>query len=212
MWPAAAILSHWLVSNPSVVVGKRVVELGAGCGLTGLTAARIQKDHTSDATSQDACVYLTDFNPVVLENLKRNASLNDVLDGCRVVGLDFYQQSGLGTSGWKTMCGTLVEPADVVVAADIICQPDDAVAAANTIYDTLRPGGSAFVVLADASHRFGVDCFASECRRAGLCINAQDSREAILDWDDLLKSALESTTGFVDGMSLTFCTVGKPLQ
>ena len=216
MWPSAVVLSQWLMTNPSVVAGKRVIELGAGCGLTGLVAARIQKklpcslpnDHHPPTT----VVCLTDSNPIVLDNLQRNAELNNVSDVCRVVGLDFYQQTGRSERSWKDIKGCLQEPVDVVLAADIICQPDDAVAAANTIHDTLRPGGLAFVVCADGAHRFGVDGFAAECERAGLHVRVHKDPEAIGCGNDLLRMGLNLTAGYVEGMKLTMFHIAKPMQ
>ena len=44
------------------------------------------------------------------------------------------------------------QPVDAILATDIICQPEDAVAELNTIYDALNPGGTALVVWATAEH------------------------------------------------------------
>jgi predicted nicotinamide N-methyase len=214
MWPSAVVLSQWLVTNPSVVRGHRVLEIGAGCGLTGLVAARLQKeyakeiDNNSDLLHQE--VILSDFNTTVLQNLERNAELNNVETGCSVVGLDFYEQSGTA-SHWKDMNGELREQVDVVLAADMICQPADAVGAANTVHDALRPGGRAVVVCADSEHRFGVEIFESECHRVGLEIKAQDVGDM---YDGKLYSSggMEQTAGFVEGMSLTMFFIEKALQ
>jgi SAM-dependent methyltransferase len=219
MWPSAVVLSQWLVTNPSVVRGKRVLEIGAGCGLTGLIAARLQQKYDKEQCDSEVImpdgpmppqeVILSDFNTVVLQNLQRNVALNNVTEGCSVVGLDFYQQSGTAHR-WKDMNGVEREQVDVVLAADMICQPADAVGAANTIHDALRPGGRAIVVCADAAHRFGVDIFASECRRVGLEIMARDVGE--MYEGKLVSSGLEQTTGYVEGMALTMFFLEKALQ
>ena len=39
LWPACQLLCRYLLANQHVVRGKRVLELGAGCGRAGLTAA-----------------------------------------------------------------------------------------------------------------------------------------------------------------------------
>jgi SAM-dependent methyltransferase len=219
MWPSAVVLSQWLVTNPSVVRGKRVLEIGAGCGLTGLIAARLQQKYDKEQCDSEVImpdgpmppqeVILSDFNTVVLQNLQRNVALNNVTEGCSVVGLDFYQQNGTAHR-WKDMNGVEREQVDVVLAADMICQPADAVGAANTIHDALRPGGRAIVVCADAAHRFGVDIFASECRRVGLEIMARDVGE--MYEGKLVSSGLEQTTGYVEGMALTMFFLEKALQ
>jgi predicted nicotinamide N-methyase len=216
MWPSAVVLSQWLVTNPSVVRGNRVLELGAGCGLTGLVAARLQKlDADTSKAPPEYCeqqqqeVILSDFNTVVLQNLQRNVALNNVTEVCRVMGLDFYQQSGTAES-WKDMNGVEQEQVDVVLAADMICQPADAVGAANTIHDALRPGGRAIVVCADAAHRFGVDHFQSECQRVGLEITAENVGD--MYEEKLLTSGLEQTAGYVQGMSLTMFFLEKSVS
>jgi predicted nicotinamide N-methyase len=217
MWPSAVVLSQWLVTNPSVVRGKRVLEIGAGCGLTGLVAARLQQKYNAltltltDEPLPPQEVILSDFNTTVLQNLQRNVVLNDLTEGCRVsvMGLDFYQQCGTSLC-WRDMNGVEHEQVDVVLAADMICQPADAVGAANTIYDALRPGGRAIVVCADAAHRFGVDIFPAECRRVGLEIIARDVGG--MYEGKLLSFGLEQTTGYVEGMSLTMFFLEKALQ
>ncbi|CAM9145845.1 unnamed protein product, partial [Ectocarpus sp. 8 AP-2014] len=97
MWPAAIILSRLLCRNPSLVRGRRVLEIGAGLGLAGLVAARIQQvpssasnaslaglacsnggtvvGSRSDAAAA-ASVTLSDFNPLVLRALEANVALN----------------------------------------------------------------------------------------------------------------------------------------
>lgn len=110
---------------------------------------------------------------------------------------------------------------DVVIAADIICQPSDAVAVANTIHDTLKPGGVAYIVCADAKHRFGVDHLYGECQRVVLTIsttNITDGDEADADInnsDGTIRlhendiQNLKLATGYVHGMKLTLFRINK---
>lgn len=195
MWPSAVALSHWLMSNSNLIKNQTVLELGAGCGLTGLVAARLQARE----------VILTDFNQTVLRNLLRNVRLNDVV-GCRVLGLDFYEQSG-DSHQWKDLSGSQHRPVDVVVAADVICQADDAYAVANTVHDCLKVGGRAVVVCANANHRFGVDHFRTACDRVGL--NVTENRMALEDGlsEDLLKAS-----GYVPGMGMDLFQIRKVRQ
>ena len=125
MWPSAVMLSHYISKNPSIVVGDDstpdgdVMELGAGCGLVGLTAATLLQNNdnsnnaannnnddddddddnvdvndgsnTNNGSSQDKVIF-TDYNPAVLENLQRNVELNDFDVDHQVFGLDWFDQ------------------------------------------------------------------------------------------------------------------------
>lgn len=216
MWPSAVVLAQWLVRDPSLVCGcgaTSVLELGAGCGLTGIVAALLQQQRST--TTKPCRIFLTDFNSAVLENLQHNLVLNDVTDVCSVAGLDFHLQSGT-TDCWKCVDGIKRVPVNVVLAADIICQPSDAVAAANTLHDVLQPGGVAYVVCADALHRFGVDHFAAECKRVGLTVTTRDARDV---YDDNMPprtvypaNNLEQTAGYVPGMTFILFTVRKKIS
>uniref|UniRef100_A0A7S1YYY1 Calmodulin-lysine N-methyltransferase n=1 Tax=Ditylum brightwellii TaxID=49249 RepID=A0A7S1YYY1_9STRA len=278
MWPSAVILSRWLATNPNVLNGKSVLELGAGCGLCGLVAARIiqdqqhQQDHPEKITTElspsasgslhnNKSVILTDFNDTVLNNIDRNILLNNVSSTSSIAKLDFYKQTGINhVGGWIKNENNFSDyittdkkygadmtfdenieteqqqhqqkyeaPVDIVLAADIICKPSDAVAAANTIYDALKPGGQAVVVCADAEHRFGVDLFESECKRVGLTLDCATSVADLYDGTLLVPSStsgqgidkgrngnnrgknnMQQTCGYVEDMKLTLFMMQKP--
>ena len=216
MWPSAVALASWVATNPSKVLGKKCLEIGAGCGLTGLATASIFA--AAKERNEASQIILTDFNDTVLQNADRNIRLND-LGGCASTSkLDFYVQTGTRVDGgWIDGVGNDQEPVDVVLAADVICKPEDAVAAANTIYDALCPGGQAYVISADAQHRFGVDRFRDECLRVGLAVETSNVSEM---YDGALisssqgeggKQGIEQCSGYVEGMTLTFFHVTKPL-
>ena len=110
------------------------------------------------------------------------------------------------------------DPVDIVIGADIICQPSDAVAVANTLHDVLQPNGVAYIVCADSQHRFGVDHLYKECHRVGLTILTKDITTNI-DTDDTNEDTirlheddirnLEVTSGYVHGMKLTLFLIRK---
>ena len=204
MWPSAIVLSRWLISNPQHIYGKSVLEIGAGCGLVGIAAARIFAKGDSEEREH---VTITDVNDLVIDNIAKNVVLNDVSQVASVAKLDFYEQAGNNVSG-KWIDGFTFEqrePVDVVLAADIICQPSDAVAAANTIYDALVPEGSAYVVCADSEHRFGIEIFQEECERVGLKVMTTN----VADMSKDFLSGCQSTSGYCDGMNLTFYQIKK---
>lgn len=67
LWPSAALLARFVLDAPQTVSGKRVLELGAGTGLSGIVAAGL---------CSPACVTLTDLPGAVLANLQRNVRAN----------------------------------------------------------------------------------------------------------------------------------------
>ena len=252
MWPSAIILSRWLLSNPTVIQNKSVLELGAGCALVGITAARIVLSQQNNGSSDDDIkqtlrqpqeeegegegqaegrqeVIITDVNELVLENISQNIKLNDAMSIASVAKLDFYTQTGTHHTPGKWIAGELQlllnnlnvddgapeieiqrKPVDVILAADIICQPEDAIAASKTIFDALKPNGDgvAYIVCANAEHRFGVEIFAEECIKRGLIVETTANVADMYD-GQLMTQDMESATGYVDGMELTFFKIVK---
>ena len=86
MWPSAVALSSWVATNPEAIIGKHILEIGAGCGLTGLAAAAI----VAEAKDGNSRVILTDFNNTVLQNADRNIRLNSLDTVASTAKLDFY--------------------------------------------------------------------------------------------------------------------------
>jgi predicted nicotinamide N-methyase len=244
-----------LTKNPSSTNcwtrARRILELGAGCGLVGIVAAQLlqrQRQRSSSCTTPRsslsppsssppaaaaAQVILTDFNRTVLHNLQRNVILNNVQDMVSVVGLDFStvqetESAALSSSSstsassalvWHDMEGNVHDRVDLILAADVICQPSDAVAVARTIQTILVPGGQAILVSATASHRFGVDILADECRkRPGLVVQVTDLDVAAAathnddEHDSTVRSLLDHASGYVPGMTLQLFRVTKVPQ
>ncbi|KAG7388799.1 hypothetical protein PHYPSEUDO_011818 [Phytophthora pseudosyringae] len=64
VWPAAPALCEYLTKHRDAIPSGNVVELGAGCGLTGLAVAQLRPDAT---------VIFTDHDPGVLKVIEHNA-------------------------------------------------------------------------------------------------------------------------------------------
>ena len=63
VWPAAPALCDYLTNHRDVIPRGNVVELGAGCGLTGLAVAQLRPEAT---------VIFTDHDPGVLKVIEHN--------------------------------------------------------------------------------------------------------------------------------------------
>ena len=200
-------------------------------GLAGLVAANVIQDYNkitlsnesngstniaysgTTTTANSGHVVLSDFNEMVVKNLQGNIDLNNLKGVATTEGLDFYQQVAEG-NGWLTTHGVKrTDLADLILASDIICQPEDAFAAARSIASTLKFGGKAIVVHADSKHRFGVEKLEEACGVVGSLTIASKR-----NMNDYLKDCssihtkdmdMEKTSGFVHGMSLTMYVIIK---
>ena len=94
LFPSAVWLSAFLASQPELLRPGRVLELGCGLGLCGLTAAVVGKRvHTGTPT----LVTLTDFNPGLLHAARAAAAANDVADTVSVAFCDWALEAGAET-------------------------------------------------------------------------------------------------------------------
>ena len=66
VWPASQVLAWYVVQTRHLFEGKHVLEVGAGCGLTGFVTGQCRAAHVS----------LTDGNPHVLDLLRKTCELN----------------------------------------------------------------------------------------------------------------------------------------
>ncbi|MGO1120260.1 class I SAM-dependent methyltransferase [Rhodovibrionaceae bacterium A322] len=92
-WAGGQALTRYLLDNPALVRGKRVLDFAAGCGMTAIAAARLGAD----------AVTATEIDPYALAALELNAGLNKVC-------LDISSENVVGKrdGGW-----------DLVLAGDV---------------------------------------------------------------------------------------------
>jgi predicted nicotinamide N-methyase len=96
-WQASLMVLEFILANPSLIIGQRVLELGAGCGLLGICCSKLGASK----------VTMTDFEARVLERLDTNVALNGA--ECEVHKLDWHEPRRL--------------ECDLVVCADIVYDP-----------------------------------------------------------------------------------------
>ena len=66
-WPGSQALARYLLDNPAVVAGRRVLDFASGCGVAAIAAAKA-----------GAAVTAADTDPFAAEAIHANARLNDV--------------------------------------------------------------------------------------------------------------------------------------
>ena len=71
LWPGGAGLIHYLMEHPDAVRGRRVIDLGAGSGLTAITALRLGAAHAlcidPDPMARAACLANAALNGVAVD-------------------------------------------------------------------------------------------------------------------------------------------------
>jgi predicted nicotinamide N-methyase len=130
VWQAAPLLVQRLAALPHLLAGKRVLELGSGCGLVGLAAARLGASSVvlSDTPSATG----------VLELLRENAQLNEG-EGCPVTVLALDWGDDVGSEPLPRF--------DVLLGSDVLYHAHHAPLLARTIAARLCCDADAFALL-----------------------------------------------------------------
>ncbi len=157
VWEAGACLAEYILQNP--IRDRRVIELGAGVGLTGLVAAAVKAKS----------VHMTDYTEATLDNLSYNVSINSkCLEGR---GVD-PQSISIGKLEWGEVPAEgdcCLESADLLIAADVVyaveCIPD----LVTTVRKFLSSGSSKVALFATTHrNRQTFELFEQELERKGI--------------------------------------------
>jgi len=136
LWAASLVLSQWVVDElAGDFAGKRVVELGAGCGLPGITSA---------ACTEASTVVVTDLASDTFANTERNVAANQADGRSLTVGaLDW-----LDKASWPA---SIVASTDVIIGSDLVYDRELVAPLVDVIVTSLgsTQGGKFFYVSAD---------------------------------------------------------------
>lgn len=155
IWEAGAVLAEYLMEYPSLIRNQKVVELGAGTGITGLVMAGFC------AASK---VHCTDYSEVSLINLKHNLDINqrwlhyqrskrhqthlEDEDHTFPISHGYLEWnayalwSDVGESLNAMHSWSIVDDADVLVAADVVYDRDELDALVGTFQRFASSGHS----------------------------------------------------------------------
>lgn len=181
-WGASIVVSDLMCSNPEkfglsfsrLGDAPRVVELGAGTGLVGITMAKL----LPRLGVQNAAIIATDYHPAVLDNLRDNVAANFPSAAAAAEHPPPVQTCLLD---WAAPCldAPLHEPADMLVATDVVYAPEHAVWLRDCAARMLAPDGVFWLVASvRPSGRFeGVtDTVEAAFAEGGACPGAEDGR------------------------------------
>lgn len=133
IWSASVLLGRWIYKNRHSFKDKRVVELGAGCGLPGLCAA---------VFTDCKRVTLTDVHQNTMDNLKHNVSLNE-----KAIGTTKVEMRKLDWAKPDTWEGH-VQAYDILIGSDLVYDKDVVPIFLNILKSLLRPSGTFFYTTA----------------------------------------------------------------
>ncbi|XP_074552148.1 protein-lysine N-methyltransferase EEF2KMT isoform X2 [Halichoeres trimaculatus] len=109
-WEAALYLAEWALDHQQTFTGRTILELGSGVGLTGITICR--------SCSPNRFVF-SDCHPSVLQKLQNNVELNSLTKR-------ETPEVSVEELDWRAVTQEKIEQigADVVIAADVVYDPD----------------------------------------------------------------------------------------
>ena len=142
IWCASLVMSRWLASSSMVqrMKNKTVCELGAGCGIPGLTAAV----HGSPSS-----VIITDLNPETIDNIRHNIKLNSTTT-TTAASIDWGDESTYPSN-----------KLDYVICSDCIYQKDIVPLLKKVVTGLLDPSHGTFLYVAPDGGRDGLPEFIS---------------------------------------------------
>ncbi|KAK7063811.1 protein-lysine N-methyltransferase EFM3 [Favolaschia claudopus] len=129
-WLASFVQAQYLIHNPALVQGKRILELGAGIGFLGIIVGSLQLHGSSSEsdTSSPGAIWMSDVNESVLSRCKDNfnlaCNLSSTHPNMRCCFLDW--SAALIPDGVLPLTSLLNDEidADLVLGSDIVFDPD----------------------------------------------------------------------------------------
>lgn len=148
LWPGAVALARRVLADPTIGIGVRVLELGAGLGLPAVTAAR-----------RGARVVATDWQRTPLQVLRHSLGENGVPGAC--VQMDWTRPA-------------LRAVFDLCLGADVAYDRAAEAPLAATLAGMVRPGGRIWLADSVNTARTGL---ADGLAAAGFAVQVSETRE-----------------------------------
>ncbi len=167
VWASSVILARYLCKQGApLLAGADCLELGAGCGLSGLAAAQ---------RAAPARVWLTDFNAATVANLEANAAANAA--SCAPLTCSRMDWDQEATFPHDAGCDS-PRAFGAVIGADLVYRRSYARKLAAVLDAVVQPGG--VFVFATPGQREGLPTLRSALASAGWACEAE--LEAPAEW------------------------------
>ena len=187
IWSASIIMGQWMTDvfhnihrnanddNDATPI-QTIVELGAGCGVPGITIAKSYLSRQESSIVLPT-IYVTDLNPVTLQNLQHNVTTNHVDSITSVVSLDWNELIHCDNDDkkWPWMVQSISDVVeeqqtnvtngiDILIGSDLVYQKEVVPILIQTI-QKLRP--RTFYYGAAGTNRDGHDLFIQSLQNEG---------------------------------------------
>jgi predicted nicotinamide N-methyase len=166
IWSASIVMARWMAQKSLLgrFDNKSVLELGAGCGVPGLTVALY-----SNAKS----VYVTDLNPSTIRNLKHNIEINANRSVTTSGAGDWLERVHASSIDWDNDSTWPGDKMDFIIGSDLIYQQSIVPLLKKVVSGLLKPGGR-FLYTCPSDGRDGLIEFISTMKKQGFrCLSEE---------------------------------------
>eukprot|EP00873_Tetraselmis_striata_P036016 jgi/Tetstr1/456280/TSEL_043037.t1 len=166
VWASGLALAAFVSAHQNDFAGKRVLELGGGVCLPGLAAAC--------APRPPAEVALSDLSELLIKNAQSNIERNQASLTCKKISTEVINWDDCATRGGQyghcglSGFGHRQQVYDVILGADVVYNPANAVTLSHAVLAHLRDGGTFYMVCPSPSiTRPGYHTLVDRLRAAG---------------------------------------------
>jgi len=166
IWSASLVMARWMASKAILgrFDGKNVLELGAGCGVPGLALAQY-----SDAS----VVYVTDYNPATMDNLKYNIDINANRPCTKSRAGDWLERVKAASIDWADESTWPKEKMDYVIGSDLIYQKSIVPLLKKVVNGLIKDDGR-FLYTCPSDGRDGLTEFISTMKKEGFHCTSEE--------------------------------------
>ena len=128
LWEASVVLSRYCLKHNSLFQNKKIIELGCGCGLLGIS---ILKEIPVESYT------FSDYNSSVLNNLKDNLKLNEISTKDKKIEITELD--------WKNHEKLTPNEYDIIIGTELIYKGGAILELAKVISKILKPEGKCYI-------------------------------------------------------------------
>ena len=128
LWEASVVLSRYCLKHNNLLLNKKIIELGCGCGLLGIS---ILKEIPIEKYT------FSDYNSLVLNNLKDNLKLNKISLNDKKIEIK--------QDDWREYKKMKENEYDVIIGTELIYKGGAIEELSKVISTILKPGGKSFI-------------------------------------------------------------------